>query len=95
MKIVRDVPATRTLTSSQRRALDLTHQEWMVMYEAVAQYVENQADFAALADDEAAEEETFKANAALAIVERFDAVFCELADLADMAIAAQAGRRGS
>jgi hypothetical protein len=84
------LPATRTLTSSQRRALDLTHQEWMVMYEAVVQYVENQAD---VEDD--SEEDMFKANAARTIVERFDAVFCELAELADMGIAAQAEREGS
>jgi hypothetical protein len=72
------------LTASQCRALDLTSDEWTVMYEAVAQYVENQAD---VEDD--SEEDTFKANAARTIVARFDAVFCELADLADMAAQAE------
>lgn len=66
------------LTASQKRALDVTDEEWRVLYEALGQYMENQADHAPLSDDPA---DLRKAEIARVVLERFDAVFCELADL--------------
>ena len=69
------------LTVSQRRALDITHEQWLMVYEALAQYAENQNEHAELTEEsEGRTAEMAKADAAYAVLERFDAVFIELAE---------------
>lgn len=68
------------LTPSQQRSLDLTHEEWEVMYEAIAQYYENQEDVAPLSAEQGDHEDERKADVARRIMSRFDAVIAALAD---------------
>jgi hypothetical protein len=67
------------LTELQQRSLDLTHEEWEVMYEAIAQYYENQEDVAPYSEAEGSHDDTRKAEVARRIMIRFDEVMAALA----------------
>ncbi len=68
------------LTELQRKSLDLTHEEWEVVYEAIAQYAENQDEVAPCSKEEGNDEDERKAGVAHRIMSRFDAVMAALAD---------------